>query len=49
MSLDAERVAASLDGLDPDWRAGGACVALSGGLDSSVLLHLMAGLESVNS
>ncbi|HEU4516803.1 MAG TPA: tRNA lysidine(34) synthetase TilS [Steroidobacteraceae bacterium] len=44
MSLGAERVAASLDAIDRNWRAGGACVALSGGLDSSVLLHLMAAL-----
>ena len=44
MSLDAARVAAALDAVDRDWRAGGACIALSGGLDSSVLLHLMAGL-----
>ena len=42
MSFDARQVAAALDALDPDWRAGGACVALSGGLDSTVLLHAMS-------
>jgi tRNA(Ile)-lysidine synthase len=38
----AERLAAALAAIDPRWPEGGACVALSGGLDSSVLLHAMA-------
>jgi tRNA(Ile)-lysidine synthase len=42
MSFDAGRVAAALDAIDRDWRAGGTCVALSGGLDSTVLLHAMS-------
>jgi tRNA(Ile)-lysidine synthase len=41
MAFDAGQVAAALDAIDRDWRAGGACVALSGGLDSTVLLHAM--------
>ena len=42
MSFDAGSEAAALDAIDRDWRAGGACVALSGGLDSTVLLHAMS-------
>src|SRR5688572_31045217 len=38
----AERLATALAAIDPGWIEGGACVALSGGLDSSVLLHAMA-------
>jgi len=38
----AERFAAALAAIDPGWPEGGACIALSGGLDSSVLLHAMA-------
>ncbi len=43
-SFGAERLAESLTAIDPEWREGGACVALSGGLDSCVLLHAMAAL-----
>ena len=42
MSFDAGQVSAALDAIDRDWRTGGACVALSGGLDSTVLLHAMS-------
>jgi tRNA(Ile)-lysidine synthase len=45
----AERLAAALAAIDPDWPEGGACVALSGGLDSSVLLHAMADLGRARS
>jgi tRNA(Ile)-lysidine synthase len=41
-AFGAHWVAAALDAIDRDWRAGGACVALSGGLDSVVLLHAMS-------
>jgi tRNA(Ile)-lysidine synthase len=44
MPFAADRLAAALATLDPEWREGGACVALSGGLDSTVLLHAMAEL-----
>jgi tRNA(Ile)-lysidine synthase len=42
MPFGAERLAAALAAADPGWRHDGACVALSGGLDSSVLLQAMA-------
>src|SRR5262245_8579107 len=42
MSFDAEYVGAALDAIDRDWHTGGACVGLSGGLDSTVLLHAMS-------
>jgi tRNA(Ile)-lysidine synthase len=42
MPFGAERLAAALAAADPGWRHDGACVAFSGGLDSSVLLHAMA-------
>ena len=42
MAFGAHWVAAALDAIDRDWRAGGTCVALSGGLDSVVLLHAMS-------
>ena len=41
----AECLAAALAAADPEWADGGACVAISGGLDSSVLLHAMAALS----
>lgn len=37
-----ERLAEALAAIDPAWADGGVCVALSGGLDSSVLLHATA-------
>lgn len=49
MPFAADRLAAALAAIDPDWRECGACVALSGGLDSSVLLHAMAQLASRDS
>ncbi len=42
MAFSAERLAAALDGLDPGWRGAKLCVAVSGGLDSAVLLHALA-------
>lgn len=44
MELGAPRLAALLAQLDPSGSAAGYCVALSGGLDSNALLHLMAAL-----
>jgi tRNA(Ile)-lysidine synthase len=45
-AFGAPWVAAALDAIDRDWRGGGACVALSGGLDSVVLLHAMSSLAA---
>jgi tRNA(Ile)-lysidine synthase len=45
MHFGAPRLAAALARLDPSGAATGYCVALSGGLDSSVLLHAMAALR----
>lgn len=45
----AERVTEALARIDPAWPEGGACVALSGGLDSSVLLHVMADVTRARS
>lgn len=45
MDFGAPRLAAALARLDPSGSATGFCVALSGGLDSSVLLHAMAALR----
>jgi tRNA(Ile)-lysidine synthase len=42
MAFDARRLAASLAAIDGAWLQARFCVALSGGLDSSVLLHAMA-------
>ena len=39
-----ERVASLLAAIDPGWREAGIAVALSGGLDSTVLLHALARL-----
>ncbi len=39
MHFGAERLAAALSAIDPAWRQARFCVALSGGLDSTVLLH----------
>lgn len=44
MSFGAERLASLFDAADPDWRSARICVALSGGLDSTVLLHALAAL-----
>ncbi len=44
MEFGAPRLSATLAGLDPSRSATGYCVALSGGLDSCVLLHAMAAL-----
>jgi tRNA(Ile)-lysidine synthase len=45
MDFGAPRLAAALARLDPSRTARQFCVALSGGLDSSVLLHAMAALR----
>lgn len=45
MDFGAPRLAAALARLDPSGSARHFCVALSGGLDSSVLLHAMAALR----
>jgi tRNA(Ile)-lysidine synthase len=45
----AERLAETLSAIDPAWQEGGVCVALSGGLDSSVLLHAMADVARAGS
>jgi len=42
----ADALAASLDAIDPGWRRSILRVALSGGLDSTVLLHAMAALAA---
>jgi tRNA(Ile)-lysidine synthase len=44
MVFDAGRLADSLTAIDGAWRGARFCVAFSGGLDSSVLLHAMAEL-----
>jgi len=48
MAFGPERLAAALSALEPEWQSSRFCVALSGGLDSSVLLHSMAGLRAAN-
>lgn len=42
MPFGAERLASLLDATDPGWRDGRVAVALSGGLDSTALLHALA-------
>ncbi len=44
MTFGAERLATMLAAIDPAWRDAKFCVAFSGGLDSTVLLHAMAAL-----
>src|SRR5262245_24070533 len=44
MAFGAERLAGLLTAIDPGWRDGALCVGLSGGLDSTVLLHATAAL-----
>ena len=46
MLFGAERLAISLAAIDPEWRSAGFCVGYSGGLDSIVLLHAMAALNT---
>jgi len=46
MSFGAERLASLLDAADPGWHRAPICVALSGGLDSTVLLHALAKLAA---
>ena len=41
-----ERVASLLAAIDPDWRKARIAVALSGGLDSTVLLHALSALAA---
>ena len=40
------RLLPALDAIDPGWRSAKLCVALSGGLDSTVLLHATATLAA---
>ena len=44
MNFGSERLALLLDAADPAWRPARLSVALSGGLDSTVLLHALAAL-----
>jgi tRNA(Ile)-lysidine synthase len=44
VDFEPERLASSLSAIDGSWRQARHCVALSGGLDSTVLLHAMAAL-----
>lgn len=46
MPFGAGRLASLLDAADTGWRGAGLCVALSGGLDSTVLLHALAALAA---
>ena len=46
MAFGPERLAAALAALESDWKSAGFCVALSGGLDSTVLLHAMTLLKA---
>ncbi len=46
MRFGAQRLAATLSAIDPDWRQARICVALSGGLDSTVLLHAAAAVAA---
>jgi tRNA(Ile)-lysidine synthase len=49
MAFGPERLTAALSALEPGWQSSGFCVAFSGGLDSSVLLHSLAALRAANS
>ena len=49
MAFGPERLASALSALDPDWQSQRFCIALSGGLDSVVLLQAMAVLRSSHS
>ena len=44
MPFGAERLASLLDAADPGWRDGRIAVAVSGGLDSTALLHALAAI-----
>lgn len=44
MAFSAAGLGTTLDALDPGWRGAGLCVAVSGGLDSTVLLHAASAL-----
>ena len=46
MEFGAERLGSALATIDRDWRMVEFCVAFSGGLDSTVLLHAMAELST---
>ena len=46
MQFGAERLATALSAIDPAWRDAKHCVAISGGLDSTVLLHAMSTLAA---
>ena len=46
MRFGSDALAAALDAIDPGWRGAKICVALSGGLDSTVLLHALAALAA---
>lgn len=48
MVFGPERLTAALSAIEPGWQSSRFCVALSGGLDSSVLLHGMAALRGGN-
>jgi tRNA(Ile)-lysidine synthase len=44
MPFGVERLASSLAAIDAEWRSARFCVAYSGGLDSTALLHVMAAI-----
>lgn len=46
MPFSAERLAQRLDAADPGWRTAPLALALSGGLDSTALLHALAALAA---
>ena len=46
MTFGVERLASSLAAIDPEWRSARFCVAYSGGLDSTVLLHALAAMRT---
>ena len=46
MRFGADALLLALDAIDPRWRGARLCVALSGGLDSTVLLHATAALAA---
>ncbi|MFZ2508618.1 MAG: ATP-binding protein, partial [Steroidobacteraceae bacterium] len=48
MAFSPPRLAAALSALDPGWQSAGFCVAFSGGLDSSALLHAICSLRDAS-